>query len=126
MWIRLTVHDADGLPVTRLGYGDAPGKSSAMKELIGDAIRNAGMRFGIALDLWSKERDDYTVEEGTPPPPPPPVKTYAQYLEMIVTSSDMGTLAKVGTEMAAASIPEGDRTALRAEYTARLKELKAS
>ena len=51
MWIRLTV-----CGVTRLGYGDADGKTgpSAMKERIGDALRNAAMRFGVALDLWSK------------------------------------------------------------------------
>jgi hypothetical protein len=50
LWIRLTVAG-----MTRLGYGDAPGKSQATKELIGDALRNAAMRFGAALDLWSKE-----------------------------------------------------------------------
>jgi hypothetical protein len=52
LWINLTVAG-----VTRLGYGDAQGKTgpNAVKEAIGDAIRNAGMRFGIALDLWSKE-----------------------------------------------------------------------
>ena len=51
MWIRLTV-----CGVTRLGYGDAQGKSggNAMKERIGDALRNAAMRFGAALDLWHK------------------------------------------------------------------------
>lgn len=51
MWIKLTV-----LGMTRLGYGDADGKTgpSAMKERIGDALRNAGMRFGMALDLWHK------------------------------------------------------------------------
>ncbi len=51
MWIRLTV-----LGVSRLGYGDAQGKSGgdAMKERIGDALRNAAMRFGAALDLWHK------------------------------------------------------------------------
>ncbi len=51
MWIRLTV-----LGVTRLGYGDAQGKTggNAMKERIGDALRNAAMRFGAALDLWHK------------------------------------------------------------------------
>lgn len=51
LWIRLTV-----LGVTRLGYGDADGKTgpSAMKERIGDALRNAAMRFGAALDLWHK------------------------------------------------------------------------
>lgn len=50
MWIRLTVYG-----MTRFGYGDAVGKHRspyAVKETIGDAIRNAGMRFGIALDLW--------------------------------------------------------------------------
>lgn len=51
MWIRLTV-----CGVTRLGYGHAEGKKGgdAIKELIGDALRNAAMRFGAALDLWHK------------------------------------------------------------------------
>lgn len=51
MWIRLTVCD-----VTRLGYGHADGKTggNAIKEAIGDAIRNAAMRFGVAVDLWHK------------------------------------------------------------------------
>lgn len=50
LWIRLTVGGK-----TVLGYGDAPGKRAAVKELIGDAIRNAAMRLGVALDLWKKE-----------------------------------------------------------------------
>lgn len=52
LWIKLTV-----CGITRLGYGDAVGKTAgttAVKEIIGDAIRNAAMRFGVALDLWSK------------------------------------------------------------------------
>jgi len=51
MWIRLTI-----CGVTRLGYGDAQGKTggNATKERIGDALRNAAMRFGAALDLWHK------------------------------------------------------------------------
>lgn len=52
LWIKLTV-----CGVTRLGYGDAPGKGNggdAMKERIGDALRNAAMRFGAALELWHK------------------------------------------------------------------------
>ena len=51
LWIRLTV-----CGMTRLGYGDAEGKKggNAIKELIGDALRNAAMRFGAALDLWHK------------------------------------------------------------------------
>lgn len=52
MWIKLTVAG-----VTRLGYGHAGSKrgGDAVKEVIGDAIRNAAMRFGVALDLWRKE-----------------------------------------------------------------------
>lgn len=47
-WIKLTV-----LGVTRLGYGSCPGSQfEAEKVLIGDALRNAAMSFGVALDLW--------------------------------------------------------------------------
>lgn len=51
MWIKLTV-----CGVTRLGYGHAGVKTGgdAIKEVIGDALRNAAMRFGAALDLWHK------------------------------------------------------------------------
>lgn len=41
---------------TRLAVGSAPhNKQDLLKELISDFIRNAAMRFGIALSLWSKE-----------------------------------------------------------------------
>src|SRR3990167_321267 len=46
LWINLTV-----CGVTRPGFGS--GKTA--KIAIGDAIRNAAMRFGVALDLWAKE-----------------------------------------------------------------------
>lgn len=50
MWIRLTI-----CGVTRIGFGSvSPSAFDPEKQLIGDAIRNAGMRFGVALDLWSK------------------------------------------------------------------------
>jgi hypothetical protein len=50
LWIRLTV-----CGVTRIGYGSCEGgKQEAVKELIGDALRNAAMRFGAGLELWSK------------------------------------------------------------------------
>lgn len=52
LWIHLTIGGK-----TMPGYGDAPGKSggNAVKEAIGDALRNAGQSFGVALDLWMKE-----------------------------------------------------------------------
>lgn len=46
LWIKLTI-----CGVTRYGCGDG----ASVKECIGDAIRNAAMRFGVALDLWAKE-----------------------------------------------------------------------
>jgi hypothetical protein len=54
LWINLTV-----CGVTRLGYGNAESSQykeigSREKEVIGDALRNAAMRFGAALDLWHK------------------------------------------------------------------------
>lgn len=68
LWIRLTV-----CGVTRYGVGTCPdNKADAAKELIGDAIRNAAMRFGVALDLWSKEEllpvDDRPADPSAPPP----------------------------------------------------------
>lgn len=54
LWIRLTV-----CGITRIGYGNASSSSfkeigTREKEVIGDALRNAAMRFGAALDLWHK------------------------------------------------------------------------
>ena len=73
LWIRLTV-----CGVTRLGVGIVgSGKPEVEKELIGDALRNAAMRFGVALDLWAK--GDLHGEDSEPPAPsertqgPPPV-----------------------------------------------------
>lgn len=65
LWIKLTV-----CGLTRIGCGDAGNKTGgdAMKERIGDALRNAGMRFGLALDLWHKE-GDLTAGESFEEPP---------------------------------------------------------
>jgi hypothetical protein len=54
LWIKLTI-----CGVTRLGYGHAAAKEhmdpgAREKEVIGDALRNAAMRFGAALELWHK------------------------------------------------------------------------
>lgn len=72
LWIKLTV-----CGVTRLGYGHAASKpnqdpGAREKEVIGDALRNAAMRFGAALDLWHKgdlhnDADDDDKTERKPP-----------------------------------------------------------
>lgn len=67
LWIKLTI-----LNVTRYGYGhtDKSG-GDAVKELIGDALRNAAMRFGCALELWHKgdlhKDEDGPGEDNTEP-----------------------------------------------------------
>jgi len=51
LWIYLSI-----CGMQRLGYGHAGGSvgGDKTKEIIGDALRNAAMRFGCALDLWFK------------------------------------------------------------------------
>lgn len=78
LWIKLTV-----CGLTRLGYGTADNGSGfksrgdMRKEIIGDAIRNAAMRYGWALNLWAKtdihERAlDEETAQSTPAPQPGP------------------------------------------------------
>ena len=65
LWIRLTV-----CGVARIGYGNAKEKNDAsspgdrIKEVVGDAIRNAAMRFGAALELWHKGELHLAAEDG--------------------------------------------------------------
>ncbi len=87
LWIRLTICGH-----TRLGYGHAAKKTGdGIKEIIGDALRNAAMRFGAALDLWHKGGDlhgDDDVEreaiqnEGKPTPKEPPPGAQARFSEL--------------------------------------------
>jgi len=72
LWIRLHVCGH-----SRLGYGHAQAATfkdigSREKEVIGDALRNAAMRFGAALDLWHKGElhldDDEGKQEGVHKP----------------------------------------------------------
>lgn len=95
LWIKLTV-----CGVTRLGYGDAGQKKGgdAMKERIGDALRNAAMRFGAALELWHK---------GELHAEPEPVigmdpHTLADWLQAIEQCDDASFAAMVADGLAAA------------------------
>lgn len=69
LWIYLTV-----LGVSRPGFGDEEG-GKGPKEAIGDALRNAAMRFGVALDLWAKGDRSWAhageYESGEPTPTAP-------------------------------------------------------
>lgn len=110
LWIRLTV-----CGLTRLGYGHAGTKKGgdAIKELIGDALRNAAMRFGAALDLWHKGdlHKDEDAEDAEP-------EGYADWLLDFEATADNGLLALQAAWKAA---PEPFRKFLPAEKREALK-----
>lgn len=89
MWIKLTV-----CGTTRLGYGHAGDKEGgdAIKEVIGDALRNAAMRFGAALDLWHKG-DLHVEDDGKKKDDKPPADIKASIKALNKTS----TLAALNT-----------------------------
>lgn len=129
LWIKLTV-----CGVTRLGYGDAQGKTGgdAMKERIGDALRNAAMRFGAALDLWHKG-DLHVEEEPEAAPAPAPVgmteSVLADYLATIDSASTVATLKAAYTKAKTAAESLNDRDAyktLTAATNARKAALEAA
>lgn len=110
MWITLTV-----CGVSRYGFGSADGKSGgdAIKELIGDALRNAAMRFGAALDLWHKGElhKEEDAEDAEP-------EGYAEWLLDFEATADNGLLALQAAWKAA---PEPFRKFLPAEKREALK-----
>ena len=102
MWIKLTV-----CGVTRLGYGHADGKTggNAIKELIGDALRNAAMRFGAALDLWHKG-DLHGDDE--PQAGRPGAMTPANVATLLPVPADGDTSPKARAHRIIAGIASGD------------------
>jgi len=101
LWIKLTV-----CGVTRLGVGDGLG----LKECIGDAIRNAAMRFGVALDLWAKE--DLTTEDApntaneTEAPKPPATRTMSRTTgRQAKAPADDGWIPPQADDAAAPTLP---------------------
>jgi hypothetical protein len=94
IWIHLTV-----CGVTRPGFGDGPDP----KQCIGDAIRNAAMRFGVALDLWAKESLVEFAQAHRPEPPPLPDDATVVYLD---TSSKLAKAMFAGINAAGIEDPK--------------------
>lgn len=98
LWIKLTI-----CGVTRLGYGHPDGKKggNAIKETIGDAIRNAGMRFGVALDLWCKEGLHQDEGDSTPLEPEKQKKELADFTDQADKHDSLSSLNKWVLEVTA-------------------------
>jgi len=121
MWIKLTV-----CGVTRLGYGDSAGKdgANAIKEVIGDALRNAAMRFGAALDLWHKGDLHVDEDEDKKPKPPVPMpeSAVADWLAAISSAGDDEVAAVAQAALDAATVLK-DRDAFQAFRAAKNKRI---
>jgi len=140
LWMRLTVAG-----VTRYGYGSCPaGQSDAVKVLIGDALRNAALRFGVAWDLWAKgDRSDPSGENATgnastvkrsakPPAPAPaaPSGAVAVRIDIAKRSTELGMdLKAIDADFhewsRGKSVGEADEATLR-DYLAHLGKREAS
>lgn len=140
LWIKLTV-----CGVTRLGYGHAAGKpnqdpGAREKEVIGDALRNAAMRFGAALDLWHKgdlhgdaEGSDAPVQTNDPAPASKPASkadSRAVYDRLsrenraLASQTDFDAFwAKAENQDAAKSLPSDWKQALKTEKDDKAAEL---
>jgi hypothetical protein len=114
LWIKLTVAG-----VTRLGVGD--GKSA--KECIGDAIRNAAMRFGVALDLWAKE-DLHAMAEERGEPEKAAKAELAKRPDVLVSKPQ---LAKIHAQLTDLGITDRENgLAILTDYAERGKPLESS
>jgi hypothetical protein len=93
-----------------------------MKERIGDALRNAAMRFGAALDLWHKG-DLHKDEE-----PEQPEEITKQHMEGFVADinkcATIEDLLATGDVIGAKPLSELQRAEIAAVYSKRKREIK--
>lgn len=118
LWIKLTV-----CGVTRYGYGEPQGSDSfdRKKGAIGNAIRNSAMRFGVALDLWSKEDIHTTFEH---PKPVAGDSELARWTAEILQAQTIQALMGVAEDIGGYAMADDDRKELIEIWTARREELK--
>ena len=115
LWIKLTV-----CGVTRYGYGEPQGrdKFDLKKGSIGNAIRNASMRFGVALDLWTREAPVTDSDK------PQPTSTEAmKMIERIKNCGSLVELTQVVPLIQNASYTENEKRNLRIIFDNKKVEL---
>jgi hypothetical protein len=120
LWIELTI-----CGVTRYGYGEPQGrdKFDMTKGAIGNAIRNAAMRFGVALDLWAKEAP------GETKPAPKATKELstatAKMIERISNAGSLVELSEVVPLIQTGQFNEAEKRNLRLIFDNKKVELGA-
>ena len=93
---------------------------NATKEAIGDAIRNAAMRFGVALDLWAKDKPQVV-----PTPPKTSPEERKTYLVEIDSTDTVNELRDLYSRITARVSDETIREELKSRITKRAKGLEA-
>lgn len=121
LWGRLTL-----LGKTVIGVGNAPEKKPDLdKELVSDFLRNAAMRLGIALSLWSKGDWDHKDEVEVMPDARGLVDDPIGWCEQAMKeATSLATLDTVAALAKQKLTPE-EREGLRPVYLARKQELSA-
>lgn len=112
MWICLIVRG-----VARLGIGETEGGrlegANAIKARVSDAIKNASMRFGVALDSWSKQELHDTGAPGSVPEEarqqaePPGRPSTAEWAQKIGAAKDVADFSRIHEEAKKAGAHDG-------------------
>lgn len=128
LWGRLTIGG-----VTRVGVGTSEANNKNLaKELISDFIRNAAMRFGVALELWTKnDMLEQTVEHAPTPSAEPQAKPAPQAARPVAETPREQVRAPqantappaVAEETASTNTDEPCTSQQRTKITGKLKEL---
>ena len=119
LWIKLTV-----CGVTRYGYGEPQGrdKFDQRKGAIGNAIRVAALRFGVALDLWAKEAP----VEVAPVAKPKAASTAAmKMIERIKVSGSLVELSEIVPLIQGGEFTEDEKRNMRLIFNNKKTELGA-
>lgn len=124
LWIFITILD-----VTRPAYGDAEGKSGgdAIKAAISDAIKNGAMRFGVGLDLWSKE--DLAPAEMPPVEvpavaPPAPDNTTDETIDWLAVPASVDNLEALTAKASECNTAGAFKGAVQTAFRRRKKQLE--
>ena len=120
LWIKLTV-----CGVTRYGYGEPAtrDKYDQKKSCIGNALRNAAMRYAEALDLWAKE----SLAETKPAPKATTELSTAtqKMIERIGTAGSLIELTEVVPLIQGGAFTDPEKRNLRLIFDNKKAELEA-